>query len=137
MVLFRPTFSGVGRLELHSVLDEAAAASRKRSFGGSRVPEKTMVRLQDCLSAAPAPGEHCPDGCTAFYLNTLTCTYVLASTASQQWLSAIWLVAFQVPPFPTRPHLSSSVFFFFFFLPCINTLIIWERYIQKFSMIAQ
>lgn len=95
MVLFKPTFSGVGRLELHAVLDEGTATKKRRAV---KELEKIVVRLQDCLSAAPAPEEPCPVDCTAFYLNTLTCNYILASSASQQWLSAIWFIAFQVLP---------------------------------------
>lgn len=93
MVLFKPSFSGVGRLELHAMLDEGTFTRKRRAM---KELEKTVVRLQDCLSAAPAPEESCPVHCTAFYLNTLTCNYILASSVSQQWLSAIWFIAFQV-----------------------------------------
>lgn len=106
MVLFKPTFSGVGRLELHSLLD-TDASHRKRRVMEAKALEKIVVRLRDCLSAATDPEEPCPDGCTAFYLNTLTCNYIMASADTQQWLSAIWLNAFQVPVFPTSTTSSS------------------------------
>ncbi|XP_029369171.1 docking protein 2, partial [Echeneis naucrates] len=54
-----------------------------------------VVRLSDLLSVTPAPKESCPQGCTAFYLNTIQCTYTLASTTSQDWLSALCLLTFQ------------------------------------------
>lgn len=106
MVLFKPTFSGVGRLELHAVLDRGGPVRQGRL--AAKVLEKIVVRLQDCLSAATAHEESCPYGCTAFYLNTLTCNYILASADTQQWLSAIWLNAFQVPVFPTSATSPSS-----------------------------
>lgn len=90
MALFKPTFLGVGRLELHAVLEEDAPYRKRRAT--------VVVRLQDCLSTARAPEEPCPAGCTAFHLNTPTCTYTLASSVTQQWLSAIWLITFQKDP---------------------------------------
>lgn len=110
MVLFKATYSGVGRLELHAMLDEGTSIRKRRMV---KELEKTVVRLQDCLNAGPAPEESCPVDCTAFYLNTITCNYLLASSASQQWLSAIWSIAFQVPVSPTphclTPSTSSSI----------------------------
>uniref|UniRef100_A0A671VFU0 Docking protein 3-like n=1 Tax=Sparus aurata TaxID=8175 RepID=A0A671VFU0_SPAAU len=79
-VLFKPSSTGVGRLELCT-----------------KTPERKVVRLRDCLSADPAPKESCPPGCTAFYLNTIQCNYTLASTASQDWLKALCVLAFQDP----------------------------------------
>lgn len=89
MVLFKPSFSGVGRLELHTLHDESTGYGKKKA-------EKMVVRLNDCLSATSAPDESCPPGCTAFYLHTTVNNYTLASTCTQQWLSGIWLLAFQV-----------------------------------------
>lgn len=109
MVLFKPSFSGVSRLELNTLHDESTGYGRKKA-------EKTVVRLDDCLSATSAPDESCPPGCTAFYLNTTANNFILASTCTQQWLSAIWLQAFQVslPLFSPAATPSSPTPSFFF-----------------------
>nr|XP_046261753.1 docking protein 3 isoform X2 [Scatophagus argus] len=88
---------GVGRLELFTVLDNNAVTDQKK-VGRQKTPERKVVRLSDCLSIKPAPKEFCPPGCTAFYLNTTQCNYTLASTASQDWLDALCLLAFQKDP---------------------------------------
>ncbi|XP_071314545.1 docking protein 3 [Trachinotus anak] len=97
MVLFKPSSTGVGRLEIYNVLDSNAVTDQKKA-ARQKTPERKVVRLSDCLSITPAPKESCPQGCTAFYLNTTQCTYTLASTASQDWLSALCLLAFQKDP---------------------------------------
>ncbi|TDH07779.1 hypothetical protein EPR50_G00109680 [Perca flavescens] len=97
VVLFKPSSMGVGRLELSTVLDNNAATDQKK-VGRYKTPERKVVRLSDCLSAIPAPKESCPSGCTAFYVHTIQCTYTLASTTSQDWLSALCLLAFQKDP---------------------------------------
>ncbi|KAK5897287.1 hypothetical protein CesoFtcFv8_010361 [Champsocephalus esox] len=96
MVLFKPSSSGVGRLEL-SVLNKNAAAEQRKVFR-QKTPDIKVVRLQDCLSLIPAPKVSCPSGCTAFYLHTAQCSFTLASTTSQDWLSALSLLAFQKDP---------------------------------------
>ncbi|KAF3693740.1 Docking protein 3 Downstream of tyrosine kinase 3 [Channa argus] len=45
-----------------------------------------------------ATKESCPQGCTAFYLNTTQCTYTLASTTGEDWMSALCVLAFQKDP---------------------------------------
>ncbi|KAM9356760.1 docking protein 3 [Symphorus nematophorus] len=98
MVLFKPSSTGVGRLELYTVLDNNANLTEQKKVGRQKTPERKVVRLSDCLSVTPAPKESCPSGCTAFYLNTTQCHYTLASKASQDWLSALCLLAFQKDP---------------------------------------
>uniref|UniRef100_A0A8C3A2N7 IRS-type PTB domain-containing protein n=1 Tax=Cyclopterus lumpus TaxID=8103 RepID=A0A8C3A2N7_CYCLU len=95
MALFKASSTGVGRLELSTVFGHNAAADQ-RKVCRQKPPERKVVRLSDCLSVRPAPKESCPPGCTAFYLYTTHCTYTLASTTSQDWLSALYLLAFQV-----------------------------------------
>ncbi|XP_059202996.1 docking protein 3 [Centropristis striata] len=97
MVLFKPSSTGVGRLELSTVCDNNAATDQ-RKIGWNKAPERKVVRLSDCLSVLPAPKESCPSGCTAFCLNTTQCTYTLASKTSQDWLNALCLLAFQKDP---------------------------------------
>ncbi|KAM6952989.1 uncharacterized protein dok3 [Lycodopsis pacificus] len=97
MVLFKPSSTGVGRLELCTVLDNNASADQRR-VGRQKSSERKVVRLSDCLSVDPAPKESCPRGCTAFYLHTTQCTYTLASATSQDWISALCLLAFQKDP---------------------------------------
>ncbi|XP_039974911.1 docking protein 2 isoform X2 [Xiphias gladius] len=97
MVLFKPSSTGVGRLELYTVLDNNATSDQKKAIR-VKTPERKVVRLSDCLSVTPAPKQSCPQGCMAFYLKTTQCTYTLASTTSQDWLSALCLLAFQKDP---------------------------------------
>ncbi|XP_045886231.1 docking protein 3 isoform X1 [Micropterus dolomieu] len=99
MVLFKPSSTGVGRLELYTVglLDNNAMTDQKK-VSRQKTPERKVVRLSDCLSVTPAPKESCPPGHTAFYLNTTQCNYTMASTTSQDWLSALCLLAFQKDP---------------------------------------
>ncbi|XP_007561642.1 docking protein 3 [Poecilia formosa] len=93
MVLFKPSSMGVGRLEFRSVSDsEQLKACRQKA------QERKVVRLSDCLSVTPAAKESCPARCTAFYLNTTHHTYTFASTESQDWISALCILAFQRDP---------------------------------------
>lgn len=90
MVLFKPSSTGVGRLEF-------CAASDSTTYTGRQKTTKwKVVRLSDCLSVTPAAREACPAGCTAFNLNTKRCRYIFASTSGQDWTSALCLLAFQV-----------------------------------------
>uniref|UniRef100_A0A672Z2P3 PH domain-containing protein n=1 Tax=Sphaeramia orbicularis TaxID=375764 RepID=A0A672Z2P3_9TELE len=95
-VLFKPSSTGVGRLELCNICDSPMTDQKKA--GRLKPPERKVVRLSDCLSITSAPKESCPSQCTAFYLNTTICTYTLASDTSQDWISALCLLAFQVTP---------------------------------------
>ncbi|KAL6117851.1 dok3 [Pungitius sinensis] len=97
MALFEPSPTGVGRVELSTGLN-TNAASDQRKVGWQKSSERKVVRLSDCLSVKLAPNESCPPGCTAFYLHTIQCTYTLASTISQEWLSALCSLAFQKDP---------------------------------------
>ncbi|KAM8910027.1 docking protein 3 [Spinachia spinachia] len=101
MALFKASPTGVGRVELCTGLN-TTAASDQRKVGWQKSSEKKVVRLSDCLSVDCAPKESCPPGCTAFYLHTIQCTYTLASTMSQDWLSALCSLAFQKDP--GEPH---------------------------------
>lgn len=100
MVLFKPSYRGVGRVEFYTIGNRAYANYMK-----TKTPERKVVRLSDCISIGPVPEVSCPAACTAFYLQTTQCTYVLSSTASQQWLSALQLLIFQVS------HVSGAVQF--------------------------
>ncbi|XP_074530911.1 uncharacterized protein dok3 [Halichoeres trimaculatus] len=97
MMLFKPSPTGVGRLELHTVVDNSPVTDQKKA-GWQKTPDRKVVRLSDFLSVSPAPKESCPQGCTAFYLKTVQSTYTLASTTSQDWQSALCLLAFQKDP---------------------------------------
>ncbi|XP_067455015.1 docking protein 3 [Thunnus thynnus] len=97
MVLFKPSPSGVGRLEFYTVVDNMAITEQRKT-SRLKTPERKVVRLSDCLSVSPAPKESCPRGCTAFYLNTTQSKYTLASMTSEDWLSALCLLAFQKDP---------------------------------------
>ncbi|KAM9740460.1 docking protein 3 isoform 2-T2 [Menidia menidia] len=97
MVLYKPSSSGVGRLEFFSASDSSSISEQLKA-GRQKSQERKVVRLSDCLSAVPAAKESCPPGCTAFYVHTTQCTYTFASMSSQEWLSALCLLAFQKDP---------------------------------------
>ncbi|XP_017282121.1 docking protein 3 [Kryptolebias marmoratus] len=97
MVLFKPSSTGVGRLEFCAASDGSAFSEHVKS-GRQKATERKVVRLSDCLSVTPAAAEACPAGCTAFCLNTKQCNYTFASTSSQDWTSALCLLAFQRDP---------------------------------------
>ncbi|KAM9850105.1 docking protein 2 [Aulostomus maculatus] len=106
MVLFDPGPAGVGQLELFT-------AGRKGATTEPRVGRpKTVVQLRDCVSVTPALRKSCPQGCTAFYLNTFQSTYTLASTESQAWMSALSQLAFQVQILPPLLSLPRMLFYF-------------------------
>lgn len=115
MVLFKPSYRGVGRVEFYTIGNRAYA-----NYSKTKTPERKVVRLSDCISISPASEVSCPAACTAFYLQTTQCTYVLASTASQQWLSALQLLTFQVS------HISCAVHFSPSSLCRMGSLIIWK-----------
>lgn len=118
MVLFKPSSTGVGRLEIYSAAESSYITDQKK-VGRQKTPERKVVRLSDCLSVTSAPKESYPAGCTAFYLNTIQTTYTLASPSTQDWLNALSLLAFQVSHLltaaPLHPFLSVCLF------------LIWER----------
>ncbi|XP_037531008.1 docking protein 3-like [Nematolebias whitei] len=92
MVLFKPSSTGVGRLEFCAASDSTTLTGRQKST------KWKVVRLSDCVSVTPAAREACPAGCTAFKLNAKQCHYIFASMSSQDWTSALCLLAFQRDP---------------------------------------
>uniref|UniRef100_A0A8C5GB85 Uncharacterized protein n=1 Tax=Gouania willdenowi TaxID=441366 RepID=A0A8C5GB85_GOUWI len=94
ILMYLQLFSGVFFLQMYS---DAKSYSITGLKGSSK--QKTSVRkvvcLSDCLSVAFAPKQPCPAGCSPFYINTTKCTYILASSTSQEWLKALCHLAFQ------------------------------------------
>lgn len=95
MVLFKPSSTGVGRLEFCAASDSSTFSEHTKP-GRQKTTKWKVVRLSDCLSVTLAAREACPAGCTAFNLNTKQCNYIFASMSSQDWTSALCLLAFQV-----------------------------------------
>lgn len=95
MMLFKPSSTGVGRLEICNVLDTNPISDQKK-VGRLKTSERKVVRLSDCVSVTLAPKESCPKGYTAFYISTTQSIYTMASMTSQDWISALCLLAFQV-----------------------------------------
>ncbi|XP_067103784.1 docking protein 3 [Osmerus mordax] len=93
-MLFQPSMSGVGRVELYNMRDGPTSLYAKSPL--SRRPEK-RVRLCDCLSITLAQEEICPPDCSAFLLSTTQRCYTLASDACQDWVCTFSQVAFQAP----------------------------------------
>ncbi|XP_072289533.1 docking protein 3 [Eucyclogobius newberryi] len=99
MALYKSSSSGVGRLELHTVVDgNTAAMYEQKKTVRPKSQARKVVRLSDCLSVTSASKESCPTDCEAFYLNTKSVTYTLASPTTQDWISALCLLAFQKDP---------------------------------------
>uniref|UniRef100_A0A8C6TEG8 IRS-type PTB domain-containing protein n=1 Tax=Neogobius melanostomus TaxID=47308 RepID=A0A8C6TEG8_9GOBI len=95
MYCFKPSPNGVGRLEMYG--HNYTMFDHKKT-GQLKSQAKKVVRLSDCVSVTPAPKESCPTDCEAFYLTTTSATYTLASPATQDWISALCLLAFQKDP---------------------------------------
>lgn len=96
VMLFEPSASGIGRVELYSVRDSPTNVHAKPPQ--ARQTDKRVVRLCDCLSIALAQEEVCPPECSAFLLNTTKRSYTLASDACSDWVVALSQVAFQREP---------------------------------------
>ncbi|KAK7141064.1 hypothetical protein R3I93_015272 [Phoxinus phoxinus] len=96
LILFEPSPAGIGRMELYDMRDggglKGFAAARP---AGLRKMDKRVIRLTDCLSITPAPGESCPTDCSAFFLNTTSCTYTIAALTREDWISVLCQLAFQ------------------------------------------
>uniref|UniRef100_A0A672PCJ9 PH domain-containing protein n=1 Tax=Sinocyclocheilus grahami TaxID=75366 RepID=A0A672PCJ9_SINGR len=75
--------AGIGRMELYDMPS------------GLRKTDKRVIRLTDCLSITPAPGESCPTDCSAFFLNTTSCTYTIAAPTQEDWMTVLCQLAFQ------------------------------------------
>ncbi|KAJ0003010.1 hypothetical protein NQD34_008160 [Periophthalmus magnuspinnatus] len=98
MSLYKPSSTGVGRLELYTVADNIAAVHDNKKTGRPKSQARKVVRLSDCLSVTAAPKESCPTDCEAFYLNTTSATYTLASPTTQDLINALCVLAFQKDP---------------------------------------
>ncbi|XP_072549743.1 docking protein 3 [Salminus brasiliensis] len=93
VILFEPTPMGIGRIEMYDMRDGGGGPQTKPT--GLKKAERRVVRLADCLSITPAPGESCPTGCAAFYLNTTQRTYTLADPMQDEWVPTLCQLAFQ------------------------------------------
>ncbi|XP_077104185.1 uncharacterized protein dok3 [Siphateles boraxobius] len=96
LILFEPSPAGIGRMELYDMRDggglKGLVVARP---AGLRKADKRVIRLTDCLSITPAPGESCPKDCSAFFLNTTSCTYTIAAPTREDWISVLCQIAFQ------------------------------------------
>ncbi|XP_016421175.1 docking protein 2-like [Sinocyclocheilus rhinocerous] len=96
LILFEPSPAGIGRMELYDMRDRGGLiGSAIARPSGLRKTDKRVIRLTDCLSITPAPGESCPTECSAFFLNTTSCTYTIAAPAQEDWITVLCQLAFQ------------------------------------------
>lgn len=96
-MVFEPSSIGIGRMELYEVRDGWGLLGLGTARpAGLKKMDKRVIRLSDCLSITPAPRESCPTGCSAFFLNTVTCTYTIAAPIHEGWMSVLCQMAFQV-----------------------------------------
>ncbi|KAL7861141.1 hypothetical protein AOLI_G00174900 [Acnodon oligacanthus] len=91
VILFEPSPTGIGRIEMYDMRD---GVSPPKPLWLKKL-DKRVVRLADCLSITPAPGESCPTECAAFYLNTAERTYTLAGPKQDEWVPTLCQLAFQ------------------------------------------
>lgn len=93
--LFPASQHGVARLEFFDCKEPAGPPGRL----GTRRLDKTVVRLADCTSVAPAPAESGPRaGTAAFRLETSGRSYLLAADKqqSEEWVAKLCEIAFPV-----------------------------------------
>ncbi|XP_057206098.1 docking protein 2 [Triplophysa rosa] len=96
LIVFEPSPTGIGRMELYDMRDgRGLLGSGTARPAGLKKMDKRVIRLSDCLSITPAPGESCPTDCSAFFLNTITCTYTIATPTREDWMSVLCQLAFQ------------------------------------------
>ncbi|XP_050983787.1 docking protein 3 [Labeo rohita] len=96
LILFEPSPAGIGRMELYDMRDRGGLmGSAIARTSGPRKADKRVIRLTDCLSITPAPGESCPTDCSAFFLNTTSCTYTIAAPTQEDWITILCQLAFQ------------------------------------------
>ncbi|XP_027312117.3 docking protein 1 [Anas acuta] len=91
--LFPASQHGVARLEFFDCKEPAGPPGRL----GTRRLDKTVVRLADCTSVAPAPAESGPRaGTVAFRLETSGRSYLLAADKqqSEEWVAKLCEIAF-------------------------------------------
>uniref|UniRef100_A0A8B9T184 Docking protein 1 n=1 Tax=Anas platyrhynchos TaxID=8839 RepID=A0A8B9T184_ANAPL len=112
--LFPASQHGVARLEFFDCKEPAGPPGRL----GTRRLDKTVVRLADCTSVAPAPAESGPRaGTVAFRLETSGRSYLLAADKqqSEEWVAKLCEIAFPVsgaggaPLGPGAPALEMAV----------------------------
>ncbi|XP_048087967.1 docking protein 3 [Alosa alosa] len=94
MILFQPSSSGIGRIELYDVRDGPLSFSSSARPPGLKKMEKRAIRLSDCLSIVLAPEESCPTDFGAFDLNTAQRTYTIATPMVKDWLQTLCELAF-------------------------------------------
>ncbi|KAA0709629.1 Docking protein 3 [Triplophysa tibetana] len=96
LIVFEPSPIGIGRMELYDMRDGRGLLDSITSRpAGLNKMDKRVIRLSDCLSITPAPGESCPTDSSAFFLNTITCTHTIAAPTREDWMSVLCQLAFQ------------------------------------------
>ncbi|MBN3302148.1 DOK3 protein, partial [Amia calva] len=95
VILFAASPYGIGRVELYDVRDGGSGAVGMAGKQYLKKADKKVIRLADCISITPAPGESCPKDNAAFYLNTTQRTYALASEHAQAWIAKLCQLAFK------------------------------------------
>ncbi|XP_041078879.1 docking protein 3-like [Polyodon spathula] len=108
LMLYPASSYGIGRVELLDVRDGAGGGAPAPNKQGVKKNDKKLIRLTDCISVTPAPGETCPKDCAAFYLNTTQRTYALASENAQDWVGKLCELAFQSNDYQKPLSRSSS-----------------------------
>lgn len=93
-MLYPASRHGVARLEFFDCKEGASAADRV----GTKRLDKTIVRLADCVSVAPAPDSSPKDGFSAFRLETSERAYLFAAELQEatEWMGKLCETAFPV-----------------------------------------
>ncbi|KAL2077627.1 hypothetical protein ACEWY4_027131 [Coilia grayii] len=94
MILYQPSSSGIGRIELYEVKDGLLGFSGTSRPPGLKRMEKRVIRLSDCLSISPAPEESCPTEFITFDVNTTQRMYTFATPSNEDWMQSLCELAF-------------------------------------------
>ncbi|XP_043925250.1 docking protein 3 [Protopterus annectens] len=93
-VLFPPSQCGIARIEQYVYKDSSSSTIQMEKQNSKKL-DKKIFRLSDCISITQASGESCPKGMSAFCLNTVTKTYLLAFPEGEDWMEKLCKLAFQ------------------------------------------
>uniref|UniRef100_A0A4W3IM78 IRS-type PTB domain-containing protein n=1 Tax=Callorhinchus milii TaxID=7868 RepID=A0A4W3IM78_CALMI len=93
-VLYPASQHGISRLEFYDCKDGSNVSEKQ----ATKKLDKKIIRLADCISITPLPGETCPKEMTAFSIETGEKLYTFAAEklTSSEWVEKLCETAFPV-----------------------------------------
>ncbi|XP_042193032.1 docking protein 1b isoform X1 [Callorhinchus milii] len=94
-VLYPASQHGISRLEFYDCKDGSNVSEKQ----ATKKLDKKIIRLADCISITPLPGETCPKEMTAFSIETGEKLYTFAAEklTSSEWVEKLCETAFPSP----------------------------------------